>query len=697
MDFSPLRFLDTEISMPFRFASVLPFTPDDKRQMPWLKQETRLYAITEELKKGGRAIAYRGVVLAQNRRKLAGSPEIVLKLPNLDPETYDSAQIQDYLRRQSEEGGREWQLTRKRLHGCRYANPIFDFEVLRANYLGELVPLPITAQLYLPNALSLGDHLVKTHQRVEPYISDQFKPYDNWHGMTDPNKWIDLAHAIAIGLADIHQRRVVHGDIWPPNIFIREEDDGSIRPIFIDFGEAFPIEPQGVPQEQRDHAYRAPERKDAESIVTQQADVYSFGKLILHLAIGEEPTLPSALRGHKRRAFVRSKFINRNRGFAERSPFIIDIICKCLSFDPIDRPSMLEVARALRTYVDSRTYTVRSVGLERRLSALAGVWRGVRKEMTSRRASVGPLLEALVEQRISELESTLQGLSNEVVVLNETRERLLIALISLFQRLNKGDRYISLTNPKLWQGSALGLDGRYFTSTILAAHRGASIQRAFIISVQELGEKWTSSFVKKLFERAEREKHSLSGILAEKLNLEVGRYIAARYQNKAVDLSEDDQRENRERFKLVLQCYSDAKSGLCKSCFEDDAPFTNSIACDGIYLGIIPVATIAHLNTLKAAYPVSVFYYDGAPVQDKYLLMMTDCLGRNSRGSDEKSPDAVTKFQKARPELRGVTVFKSVLGVPEDRIKKLEQVFRSSVSVGPWVESLLEDMSHIPD
>jgi len=78
-----------------------------------------------------------------------------------------------------------------------------------------------------------------------------------------------------------------------------------IEPVFIDFGEAFPFEPQGEPRDQRDHAYRAPERRNAEHIVTNRADVYSYGKLLLHLATGEEPILPGEVKGHERRENIR--------------------------------------------------------------------------------------------------------------------------------------------------------------------------------------------------------------------------------------------------------------------------------------------------------------------------------------------------------------------------------------------------------
>ena len=298
MTLKSIRFLDLDIPMPFRFIAGLPFSDDDRRAMPWLADETRYYGIERELGKGGRSTAYKGFV-ADKEGNRVNDAEIVLKVPNLNTELFAASQIEEYLTRQSKEVGREWQLTRRRLDGCEYANPIFDFDVIRIIYLGELFSLPVTAQMFLHNATSLDDYLLKIRMRTEPYKSQKWKgiTVDNWRGMPDPEKWIELARGLATGLADIHERRVVHGDIWPPNIFIRVDGDGKPLPIFIDFGEAFPIEPKGDPREQRDHAYRAPERSDAQSVVSELADVYSFGKLLLHLAIGEEPILVIQIQG----------------------------------------------------------------------------------------------------------------------------------------------------------------------------------------------------------------------------------------------------------------------------------------------------------------------------------------------------------------------------------------------------------------
>jgi serine/threonine protein kinase len=693
MNRAKFSFLNTQIPLPFCFTAILPFNAEDKLAMPWLAERNRCYGIDKELKKGGRAIAFKGHVKNVDGVKISDAPSIVLKVPNIDPQQYTSSQIREFLNGLSDEGGREWQLTRKRLYGCEFANPIFDFDIFQIPYLGELMKLPITAQLYLHDAVPLDDYLLRTNQRTEPYLSRKGVPYDNWNGMPDPNQWIQLARAIAIGLADIHQRRVVHGDIWPPNIFIKLRDRQPM-PIFIDFGEAFPIEPQGTPKEQRDHAYRAPERRDRQSIVTQQSDVYSLGKLLLHLAIGEEPILASSITGHNRTELIRQKILKRNQGMIAENPFILNIICKCVSVDPVDRPRVSDVVRALTTYVDTRSYKRTDISITNKLTALRQAWQKTNSLLTTKRTA--PFLEELVVQRLDEIDALIKGLSGEVVTLTDTRERIIVAMIGLFRRLQKGDRFLSVTSPRMWQGSCLGLDGRYFSASEMAITREASIQRTFVFSIQELGEKWSEDFAKKLsaFGKTSKNRHAVD--LASALQFELKKFVAAREQGEASDLPTPVQQEARLRLQLVMRTYAHTSRGTCKEFFKPIDKFVSSAICKGVYVGLLPVSTLASLQALKAAHPVAVFYYGNENVGDQYLLMMTDCLARNSSENHDRAVGASLLTELPKPEIKGLTVFKSVLGIPEDRIKKIEQIFKQSISVAHWVGDLEKIIETIP-
>ena len=175
--------------------------------------------------------------------------------------------------------------------------------------------------------------------------------------------------------------------------------------------------------------------------------------------------------------------------------------------------------------------------------------------------------------------------------------------------------------------------------------------------------------------------------LANSLKSEINSYIAARQKGDAQNLPEEFQIKSRQRLMLVLKSYLEISSGVCKDCFYSHK-FHSSEDCSGIYLGLLPVSTLSEMNKLKSAHPVSVFFYSKAKDDDQYLLMMTDCLGRNSYNDSEKDSIENLNYQYSKPELRGITAFKSVLGIPEDRIKKLEQIFRQSISIGSWIGNL---------
>ena len=685
-----IKFLDKELDLPFICISRLNFTEEDLKRMPWLEQDIRYYNIEEadEIGKGGRAKAYKGFVSDSKGDPIEPKVTVIIKIPNINLENFTGEEIKEYLNNIKDECGREWQLTRARLHNCKYANPIFDFFIYPIDYMDLVVDLPITVQLFLDGPATLNGYLQNIGQKLTPYVSEKGTSADNWRGMNNPAKWIEIAKALATGLSDIHQRRVVHGDIWPPNIFMAHDENNSIYPIFIDFGEAFPIEPKGNPHPMGDNAYRAPERKDGLNIITKAADVYSYGKLLLSLAIGEEPIIPSELKGYERRNFIKKKFAERNAAIMHHNPFIVDLICNCVAFDSVDRPSMDEVLRALTTYVNFNEYSDRVPEVFTRLSSLKDTWSDITTELSDRKTSVGPFLQELIDQRLSDIEDMIKGLLNDVIILNDTREKLIVAMVGLFLRMKKGDRFISMTSIAMWQGGALGLDGRYFTATKIATKKEASIQRSFIFSIQEIGVDHAVALANKLEEASLTLNNSNIKDLIRSIRTEIKRYNGLKELEEVNDVDPTVQKQTLKQLKLIVKCHLDAGKEIDKNLIDTSNKYESFEKCKGLYFGLIPVSTNAEMSQLKAAHPVSVFFYNDAPVNDQYLLMMTECHARNSAGDH--------RYQMNKPELRGLMVFKSVLGVPGDRIKKIQQIFRQqSVNIGGWVEEFYKALDSL--
>jgi hypothetical protein len=180
--------------------------------------------------------------------------------------------------------------------------------------------------------------------------------------------------------------------------------------------------------------------------------------------------------------------------------------------------------------------------------------------------------------------------------------------------------------------------------------------------------------------------------LASALRAEIKRFRAALQQSEVGLLDEELMGDGRRRLELVLQSYIYVGRVISESRFDSIDPFRSADDCDGLYVGLLPMGTLGAMRTIKAAHPVSIFTFSRVAEKDRFLLVMTDCHGRNAFGNiDEGTQDNVA-YQRAQPELRGITVFKSVFGVPQDRARKLEQVFRQSVGVGHWIEILISTL-----
>ena len=107
-----------------------------------------------------------------------------------------------------------------------------------------------------------------------------------WLQENDPplSRRLDLFCQLAEATAHAHQRLIVHGDIKPGNVRIRE--DGMVK--LMDFGVARLLEAEDdgdVDLRALTPAFAAPEQLEGESVTTR-SDVWSLGALLCWLWIG---------------------------------------------------------------------------------------------------------------------------------------------------------------------------------------------------------------------------------------------------------------------------------------------------------------------------------------------------------------------------------------------------------------------------
>ncbi|XP_054824050.1 probable inactive receptor kinase At1g48480 [Prosopis cineraria] len=173
-----------------------------------------------------------------------------------------------------------------------------------------------------------------------------------------PLNW-EIRSGIALGAAQgieyLHSQgpNVSHGNIKSSNILLTKSYDARVS----DFGLAHLVGPSSTPN--RVAGYRAPEVTDPRK-VSQKADVYSFGVLLLELLTGKAPThsllneegvdLPRWVQSVVREEWTSEVFdleLLRYQNVEEEMVQLLQLAVDCAAQYPDKRPSMPEVRQRI--------------------------------------------------------------------------------------------------------------------------------------------------------------------------------------------------------------------------------------------------------------------------------------------------------------------------------------------------------------
>ncbi|CAK9181606.1 unnamed protein product [Ilex paraguariensis] len=173
-----------------------------------------------------------------------------------------------------------------------------------------------------------------------------------------PLNW-EIRSGIALGTARaidyLHSQgpNISHGNIKSSNILLTKSYKAQVS----DFGLAHLVGPSSTPN--RVAGYRAPEVTDPRR-VSQKADVYSFGVLILELLTGKAPThallneegvdLPRWVQSIVREEWTSEVFdleLLRDQNAEEEMVQLLQLAIDCAAQYPDKRPSMSEVTRRI--------------------------------------------------------------------------------------------------------------------------------------------------------------------------------------------------------------------------------------------------------------------------------------------------------------------------------------------------------------
>jgi serine/threonine-protein kinase len=168
------------------------------------------------------------------------------------------------------------------------------------------------------------------------------------HGRMSDQELFPVAKGIADGLTAIHQHNIIHRDIKPDNILI----DPLGVPKISDLGLARMVNEEdtkgltatgmvlGTP------TYISPEAIRDSSSADAKSDIYSLGVTLYHLLAGRAPFGGPTI-SHLMRAHLTGEYTPLREIVPQADKQLCQIIERCLSLDPTERPSAPELALLL--------------------------------------------------------------------------------------------------------------------------------------------------------------------------------------------------------------------------------------------------------------------------------------------------------------------------------------------------------------
>ena len=168
---------------------------------------------------------------------------------------------------------------------------------------------------------------------------------------------LKIAEDLANGLLYIHQNPgSTHGNLKSSNVLLGSDFESCLT----DYGLNLFRDPDSLDEPSATSLfYRAPECRDIRKPTTQQADVYSFGVLLLELLTGKTP-FQDLVQEHgsdipKWVSSVREEETESgddptsgNEASEEKLQALLNIAMACVSLMPQNRPTMREVLKMIR-------------------------------------------------------------------------------------------------------------------------------------------------------------------------------------------------------------------------------------------------------------------------------------------------------------------------------------------------------------
>jgi serine/threonine protein kinase len=314
---------------------------------------------------------------------------------------------------------------------------------------------------------------------LDEYLVGRFAtPLGSFSGIPDQGEWFLLARKILEIVQRVHNRSIVHGDIWPPNILMVGD-----QPFLVDFGQSFIVAESfhEAGGSVRSHPYLAPERDTEDQTWYSPADIFALGGLLHFMASGRPPEGLSSLPVDELQATIHATIKKHNPKLSKDNMGIAKVIDKCMRPSTADRyPYVESVVEALDIFDYSRT-TRGSRRDDDPATALSEVASALQRLAISDNALFGTLARSELSFLRMRVDSMVAG-NYEIL---GHREELINSLLRYLGVLAQGDEYATITVPSFWSERNLGINGRFLTMNKMMALRGVAVRRVFMLCEED--------------------------------------------------------------------------------------------------------------------------------------------------------------------------------------------------------------------
>ena len=431
----------------------------------------RTYVVDAPLAAGGRGLTYHGHCVETGR-------PVVIKAPKLGRD-FPVQKVRARLRELYDEALAEITIDIRRLQEVPCVAHALD---ACAFWIQELCQPALIGVFEYVDGWPLHEYVRKRFPDRVP--KDGESDPQAFLGVTEYDDWWHMAYELAACLRDVHRRRVVHSDLWPPNILI-QRSDSSTR--LIDFGAAWDLHemPHRFGQTGKAHRYMAPERR-TEQAWRAPVDIYSYGMVLLYLALGVPPErFDHPIQDNDElKQVLMSLFRDRNPNLIEAERGVVDIIHRCIRFQPSSRAATMQ-----DVLFDLELFSPETSRERHKVAEPVDALRERVAQLQVKLDAVGEadhLFLGLINDDVDDIAEKLDQCTTRLYEITGDRERLLHGLFRCLQDLRQDDLYAVVTIPALWTTEGIGMDGRYLTMNIRAAHRGVWVKRVFVVTAREL-------------------------------------------------------------------------------------------------------------------------------------------------------------------------------------------------------------------